>query len=271
MAPLLQGDQGAGGQVIEQRGRLLPGQPQQPPHSFGGAALQQQLQGCGAEQALEALGHPLPQGVGDQRRVAGGGEPHPLDRIEGALAGRIEFPQLLQFLAEQLKPHRQLGADRKEVDDVAAAAPGALLLDGRDPLVPEPRQGVAQLLEVQRVATPQGEAAVGQHLRGGQMGLQGPFGSHDRQPLAAGLRIEQFGEHLQLAPGDLAGGIKRVVGRALAGGVELAALPAHQLQQRRPAARLLQAGHHHQQRRLGHARQGTADQGPAGPAGAPQP
>ena len=103
------------------------------------------------------------------------------------------------------------------------------------------------------------------------MGLQGPLGGHDRQPLAAGLRIEQFRQHLQLPPGDLAGGIEGFVGRPLAGGIELAALPAHQLQQRRHAARFLQGGHHHQQRCFRHPRQGTGDQGPAGPAGPPEP
>ena len=146
MAPFLQGDQSAGWEVIQQRGRVLPGEAQQAPHSFGGAPLQELIEGFRAEQGLQAFGHPLPQGLGDQRRVAGGRQPHPINRIQGALAGRIEFPQFLQLLAKELQAHRQLGADGKEIDDVAAAAPGALLLDGGNPLIAEARQGGRQLL-----------------------------------------------------------------------------------------------------------------------------
>ncbi len=273
LASLIHGDQGGAGQVVEQGGRLLPGQTHQAPHPLGRAPLQQLLEGLWGQQLGERLRHRLAQGIGDQRPVARGGEAHRLDRIEGALGGGIELPQLLQVFTEELQPHRQLGAHREHIDDVAAAAPAALLLDRRHPLVAEAGEGVGQLLEIDAAALAQAEATGGQGGGWRQMGLQGPLGGHDRSGPGTARAIDQLTEHLQLAPGDLAGGIEGFVGGALAGGVELSRGPAHQLQQGGPAARLLQGGHDHHQGPAAATGQGTGDQGtgcPAGPA-EPQP
>ena len=129
MAPFIHRNQGVGGEVIEQGSGLAPGQPHQAPHPLRGTAFEQLIGGFGPQQILETIGHGVAEDVGDQGGVAGGGEAHHLNGVEGALAGGIEFPQFFQFVAEQLKPHRQLCAHGKHIDDVAAAAPAALLLN----------------------------------------------------------------------------------------------------------------------------------------------
>ena len=65
VAPLIDGDQRAVGQVIQQGGRLAPGQTHQPPHPLRRSALQQLFAGLGAEQLIETLGHALAQGIGN--------------------------------------------------------------------------------------------------------------------------------------------------------------------------------------------------------------
>ena len=40
VAPLIDGDQGVGRQIIQQGGRLLPGQAHQPPHALRGAPFE---------------------------------------------------------------------------------------------------------------------------------------------------------------------------------------------------------------------------------------
>ena len=270
MAPLIDGNQGAFGQVVEQRSRLIPGQAHESPHPLRCAPFQQLLAGFGAEELVKALRHALAEGIRDQGPVAARGETHHVDRIEGALAGGVEFPQLLQLLTEEFQTDGKFGADREDVDDVAATAPAALLLDARDPLVTQARQGFAERFEVKFIPLAQAEALGLQGRRRRQVRLQGAFGGDDR---AAAAGIQKFAEDLELSPGDLTGGIKGLVGAALARGIELGAVPAHQFQQRCPAAGLLQGGHHDQQRGFGAARQDTADQG-AGSAscpGEPQP
>ena len=269
LAPAIDSHQGVGAEVIEQGGRLVPGQAHQPPHPLGGAALQQLVEGLRLEQQLQPIRHRLSQRVGNQGAVAAGGQAHHLDGIEGALGCGVKFPQLVELLAKKLQPHGEFAAHREDIDDVAAATPAALLLDRGHPLVTKPAQGFAQLLEADGFALAQTQALGPQGLGRGQVGLQGPLGGHDGQ--ASCWPIDQLAEHLQLAPGDLAGGIKGLVGAGLAGGVELAAGPTHQLQQRRPAARLLQGRHDHQQRRPRGAGHGAADQGPGGPTAPGQP
>ena len=126
--------------------------------------------------------------------MAGGGKPHHLDHIEGALAGGVKFPQLFELLTKKFQPHRQLSAHRKDINDVAAAAPAALLLDRGDPFIAQAAEGLAEGLQVDTVALAQ---AVAMGLEGRwrrQVGLQGPLGGHDRQ--AAGAAIQQLAEHL---------------------------------------------------------------------------
>ncbi len=273
LAPPVDRHQGAGREVVEQGRRPLPGQTHQPPHALGGAALQEQVEGGRVQQLLQTLGHPLPQGLGDQGGITGGGEAHLLHHIEGTLAGGIELPQFLQVLTEELQPHRQFGTHREDVDDVPPAAPGAFLLDRRHPLVAQAGQGEGQVLQIQPIPLAQGEAAIGQHGGGGQVGLEGPLGGHHGEPGATPFvsALHQLGEHLQLAPGDLGGGVERLIGGALAGGIELAERPAHELQQGGPSARLLQGGHDHQQGGLAAAGQGAGHQGPRGPARPAEP
>ena len=187
MAPFIDGDQGAGRQVIEQGGRLGVGQPQEAPHAFGGAALQQLVEGLGAEQLLQPRRHRLPQGIGDQGAMAGGSEAHHLNGIEGALAGGVKFPQFFELFAEKFQPHRQFGAHRKDIDNVAAAAPAALLLDRGDPFVAEAAEGLAEGFEVCAVALAQAVAVGLEGCGRRQVGLQGPFGGDDRQAAVAAI------------------------------------------------------------------------------------
>ena len=144
VAPFIDRHQGAGRQVIEQGGWLGIGQPQQAPHAFGGATFQQLVEGLGAEQLLEPRRHRVPQGIGDQGAMAGGGEAHHLNGIQRALASGVKFPQFFELFAEELQPHRQFGAHRKDIHNVAAAAPAALLLDRGDPLIAEAAEGLAE-------------------------------------------------------------------------------------------------------------------------------
>ena len=217
---------------------------------------------------IQLIGQVGPQRIRHQRPIAGGRDPHQINGIEGALGGGVKLPQLLEVFTEELQSHRQLSADRKQINDVAAAAPAALLLNGGDPLVAQAGEAGGQFLQVDAGAFAQGEALVSQHRRWWQVGLQGPLSGHDHPLPAFALLIHQFAEHLQLAPGDLAGGIKGFVRRALAGGIKLRGGPAHQLQQGRPAAGLFQGGHHHQQRSALAAGHGGGQQRP-GPATGP--
>ena len=189
----------------------------------------------------------MAQGLGHQRREAGGGETHLLDGVKGALAGGVEFAQLLEILTKEFEANRQFGTHRKQVDDVAAATPAALLLDAWHLDVAEARQGGGQFGQVDAGAPPQHQALVGQGPGGWQVGLQGALGA-DNRPAAGGFAVfgHQLGQHLQLPPGDFSGGVKGFVGGTLTGGIELAGGPAHQFEQGGPAARLLQGGHHHQ-------------------------
>ena len=274
VAALIDGHQTVVGQIVEQAGGPLPGQTHQPAHSLGSAPLQQLLEGLGTQQLLQFSRHLLPQGLGHQRRVTGRGEVNELDRIEGALAGRIELAQLFQSVAEELQPHRQLGADRIEINNVAAAAPVALLLDRRHSLVAEVGERVTQRLEIDDLALAQAETLGRERLGGRQVGLECPLGGDDGHTAAIGASAaagNQFSQHLQLAPGDLTGGVKGFIGGAFAGGIELAGFPAHQLQQGGPATRLLQGRHDHQQWRPRLGGQGTGDQGPGTPTGATEP
>ena len=94
------------------------------------------------------------------------------------------------------------------------------------------------------------------------MRLKAAFRRHDR-PVGLAWRCDQIAENLKLTPHDLTGGIEGFVRRALAGWIQMGCAPSHQLQQRGPAARLLQSWHHHQQRSfvaLGH---GAGHQRPA--------
>ena len=78
--------------------------------------------------------------VGRQQELRGGQQDRPLDLPDGALVGRVERPQRIDLVAEELDPDRQLERGREHVDD--AAAPGELTaprhLDDRD--VPEVEQ-----------------------------------------------------------------------------------------------------------------------------------
>ena len=217
---------------------------------------------------IQLIGQVGPQRIRHQRPIAGGRDPHQINSIEGALGGGVKLPQLLEVFTEELQSHRQLSADRKQINDVAAAAPAALLLNGGNPLVAQAGEVGGQLLKVNAGAFAQGEALISQHRRWWQVGLQGPLGGHDHPLPTLALLIRQFAEHLQLPPGDLAGGIKGFVRRALAGGIKLRGGPAHQLQQGRPAAGLFQGGHHHQQRSALAAGHGGGQQRP-GPATGP--
>jgi hypothetical protein len=181
MASFIDGDQAVGRQVIEQGGRLVKGQAQQAPHALRGAAFEQLVEGFGAQQLVEPIGHGVAQGIGDQRAVAGGGEAHHLDGIEGALAGGVKFAQLLQLLAEELQPHRQFGAHRKDINNVASATPAAFLLDCGDPFVAQAAEGLAQVLQVDGIALAQAVAVGLEGRWRRQMGLERPLRGHDRQ------------------------------------------------------------------------------------------
>ena len=197
---------------------------------------------------IQLIGEVGPEGISHQGPIAGGCDPHQINSIQRALGGGIKLPQLLEVFAEELQSHWQFSADREQIDNVAATAPAALLLNGGDPLVAQAGEVGGQLLQINAGAFAQGEALVSQHGRRRQVGLQGPLGGHDHPLPAVALLIHQFAEHLQLPPGDLAGGVEGFVGRALTGGIKLCGGPAHQLQQGCPAAGFFQGGHHHQQR-----------------------
>ena len=113
---------------------------------------------------------------------------------------------------------------------------------------------------------------MGQGPGGWQVGLQGALGA-DNRPAAGAFAVfgHQFCQHLQLPPGDFSGGVKGFVGGTLTGGIELAGGPAHQFEQGGPAARLLQGGHHHQQRRFSGSGHGAGHQGPGRQARPSQP
>ena len=114
---------------------MIPGQPHQATHALGGSPLQQCVELGFVQQPVQAIGHRLPELFGDQGAEPGRCEPKLLDRIEGSLTGRIEFPQLVELITEQFKPDGQLAADGKNVNDVPSPAPGPFLVNGGDLLV----------------------------------------------------------------------------------------------------------------------------------------
>ena len=116
-------------QIIEQGCRGLPGQPHQASHAFWGTPIQQQLEILPSQQTIQGLGHPITQGIGDQRAETGGCQLQLIDRIKRALACGVELSQLVQFFPEELQTHRQFTADGKNINDVAATAPGSFLVD----------------------------------------------------------------------------------------------------------------------------------------------
>ena len=140
---------------------------------------------------------------------------------------RVKLPELLQFFAKKFQTDRQLSADREQIHNVAAAAPAALLLNRGNPLITQTGELLGQILKVDAGAFAQREALISQHGRWRQMRLQRTLGGHDHSLPPLVLLVHQLTQHLQLTPGDLAGGIKRFVGRSLARWIELRRGPAH--------------------------------------------
>ena len=72
----------------------------------------------------------------------------------------IEFPEFVEFFAEKLQPYREFTADGKNIDDVSAAAPGSLLIDARDALIAQMRQGFSKIFKIDLIPFAQGSANV---------------------------------------------------------------------------------------------------------------
>ena len=105
--------------------------------------------------------HRLTQLFRDQRAEAGGRQPQLLHRVEGALAGRVKFPQFVEFVSKELQSHWEFTADGKHVHDVATSAPGAFLVNAGHPFVAELAEAVGQIFEINAVSLSQGAAAFG--------------------------------------------------------------------------------------------------------------
>ena len=99
------------------RERVGVGRPREPLHVLGealGEPLRHRAK-ARAQALRAALGH---------EELRGRQEHHALDLAGRALVGRVERPERVDLVAEELDPDRQLGRRREDVDD--AAAPGEL-------------------------------------------------------------------------------------------------------------------------------------------------
>ena len=124
------------------------------------------------QQTLQPIGHGVPQGFSDQRSKPCGGQPKLLNRIEGTLGCRIKFPQFVQVLPEKFETNRQFAADREDVDNVSPPAPGAFLLNARNPLIAKLRQCFAELFKVDLISFSKRATNVLECVRWRQMGLK---------------------------------------------------------------------------------------------------
>ena len=266
---LIDHNRGRGRQIVEQAGGLPPGQPHQATEPFGCASLQQFFGGLIPQQSIQAFRHGVPQLVGNKRSESSRRQLQPLHRIERTLGGRVKFPEFVQLFPEEFQSHRQFTADRVDVDDVAAATPGSLLVDSGDPFISEAGQAFGQVVQVKLIALFQG--ATGGFKRGPwrQVGLKAAFRGHDRLRRRI-FTTDQLTQNLELSPDDFAGGVKGFVGGSLTGGIQAGAAPPHQFQQSCPATGFFKGGHHHQQRSLVPLCKGTGEKCTADPTGAAQ-
>ena len=110
---------------------------------------------------VRELAGPGPDLVGEQQ-LAARRRPQPVgDRLEGALVGDREGPDLLDLVAEELDPDRVLLRRREDVDDAAADGELAAPLDQVDPVVGGGGQPAYDVLELDLVADVQPRPARG--------------------------------------------------------------------------------------------------------------
>ena len=93
---------------------------------------------------------PGPHLVGEQQ-LAARRRPQPRGRLEGALVGDREGPDLLDLVAPELHPQRVLLGRREDVDDAAADGELAALLDQVDPGVRRAGQPAYDVVELDLV------------------------------------------------------------------------------------------------------------------------
>ena len=99
---------------------------------------------------LPELGGARPDLVG-QEQLAARRRPETLDRLEGALVGDREGPDLVDLVAEELHAERVLLGRREDVDDAAAHGELAALLDEVDAGVRRAREPAYDVLELHLV------------------------------------------------------------------------------------------------------------------------
>ena len=114
--------------------------------------------------ALEALPPALAEG-GDrllvQRKFARRQQPHLLHDAGGDLGFRIEGPDGVDLLVEQVEPEGRLAAHGEEVDERAAHGEIAVLCHLRTGAVTGGLQPAAEALAIEAIAGPQAEAVAG--------------------------------------------------------------------------------------------------------------
>ena len=114
----------------------------------------------------------------------------PVQRLRRALRGRVEPPDLLDGVADELDADRLRVARREEVHDAAATRELAVLIDrvlGNVAGVGEHRREIARR---QLVARLQHERRLEQALRRAHAGQQRRGGRHDQARRAAGERVQ---------------------------------------------------------------------------------
>ena len=177
------------GEIVKEGCRLLPGQPHQPTHTFRCSTLQQLFCGLLAEKLFQSIRHQSAQLIGNEGTEAGRRESQSIDGVQRPLAGRVEFPQLVELFAKKFKSNRKFTADREDVDDVSSTAPASLLLNRRHALVAKVSQRLGQLLKIDFITSVQRARRALQCIRGREMRLQTTFCRHDRPGRA--IRLTQ--------------------------------------------------------------------------------
>ena len=122
------------------------------------ASLSVSSSSCGC--AAPSARRPLADLVG-QQQLAARRCPQPLDRLERALVGDREGPDLLDLVAPELDPERVLLGRREDVDDAAAHGELAAPLDQVDPGVRRLGEPAHDVVERHRVADAQLDRARG--------------------------------------------------------------------------------------------------------------
>ena len=197
-------DEAARGNVVEQQLHPVGQHRRERFHALDRDAVRQLAQDFGQSRIfLRELPGPLAYFRGEQQLPAGRC-PQPLrGGVQTALVGGPEVADLLDRVPPEFHPEGMLLGGREHIQDAAADRDLATMLDQVGARVPDVHQVRDDLLEVGRLAAPQGhwlQVTQTAHHRLQQAAHRGDQHTEGTGPDAAGVRVGEPAQHGQPPP-----------------------------------------------------------------------